>query len=223
MTNKTIQVTDSLYEYICAVSVRESSVLKELREETARMPQAQMQISPDQGQFMALLVQLMNARKTLEVGVFTGYSALCVAMALPEGGQVIACDTSEEYTSVARRYWERAGVAGRITLRLGPALDTLDDLIRNGQASTFDFAFIDADKENYDHYYERALTLVRDRGLIAIDNVLWSGRVADSAEDDKDTRAIRALNEKLHNDERVAMSLVPVADGVTLAMKRPTA
>ena len=220
MSNKYLPLNDQIYEYLQAVSLREHDALRRLREETARMSEANMQIAPEQGQFMALLVQLLNARKTLEVGVFTGYSSLAVALALPADGRVVACDVSEEWTRIARRYWREAGVADKIDLRLAPALDTLDALLRDGQAGTFDFAFIDADKSNYDGYYERALELVRAGGLVLIDNVLWSGRVADPAAGDEDTAAIRALNRKLHADERVALSLVPLADGLTLALKR---
>jgi predicted O-methyltransferase YrrM len=178
-----------------------------------------MQIAPEQGQFMALLIQLMGAKKTLEVGVFTGYSSLAVALALPSDGKIIACDTNEEYTAIARHYWQKAGVADKIDLRIAPALDTLDELIAQGQANTFDFAFIDADKSNYDNYYERALQLVRPGGLIAIDNVLWGGKVADRNVQDNRTKAIRELNQKLHQDKRVTISLVPIADGLTLARK----
>jgi caffeoyl-CoA O-methyltransferase len=220
MSKKYLTLTDSIYDYLQAVSVREPEVLKRLREETASMSNAGMQISPDQGQFMALLVQLIGASKTLEVGVFTGYSSLAIALALPPEGKVIACDVSEEYTRVARRYWDEAGVAEKISLRLAPALETLDGLIGEGQAGTFDFAFIDADKENYDGYFERALQLVRKGGLVAIDNVLWHGTVADEKAQDADTVAIRALNEKLHSDQRVAISMVSIADGLTLALKR---
>jgi len=220
MSKKYLALTDSIYDYLQAVSVREPEVLKRLREETASMPNSTMQISPDQGQFMALLVQLINASKTLEIGVFTGYSSLSVALALPPDGKVIACDVSDEYTQVARRYWTEAGVADKVSLRLAPALETLDGLINDGQVGTFDFAFIDADKGNYDGYYERALKLVRTGGLIAIDNVLWGGKVADDNAQDADTVAIRALNEKLLDDQRVSLSLVPIADGLTLALKR---
>ena len=220
MSNKYLPLDDQIYEYLHAVSLREHDALRRLREETARMSESNMQIAPEQGQFMALLVQLLGARRTLEVGVFTGYSSLAVALALPPDGRVVACDVSEEWTRVARRYWQEAGVADKIDLRLAPALDTLDRLLGEGQAGTFDFAFIDADKSNYDAYYERALELVRAGGLICIDNVLWSGRVADPAVADEDTAAIRALNRKLRGDERVSISLVPVADGLTLALKR---
>lgn len=219
MPNKILPLTEQLNDYVVSISRREVDVLRRLREEVARHPQAQMQISPEQGQFMALLVQLMGAKRTLEVGVFTGYSSLCTALALPADGKIIACDISEEYTEIARRYWMEAGVADKITLRLGPARATLDELLTAGQAETFDFAFIDADKENYANYYEQALRLVRVGGLIMIDNVLWKGRVADPANQERDTVAIRILNEKLHRDERISLSLVSFADGITLALK----
>ena len=208
------------YQYLIKTSVRETDVARRLREETQELPQAQMQIGPDQGQFLQLLVQLIQAKKTLEVGVFTGYSALWVAMGLPDDGRIVACDVSEEYTSVARRYWKEAGVDHKIDLQLRPALETLDGLLGKAEADTFDFAFIDADKSNYDNYYERALRLVRRRGIIAIDNTIWSGRVADPAETDSDTVAIRKLNEKLRDDQRIALSMLSVGDGLTLAMKR---
>jgi caffeoyl-CoA O-methyltransferase len=208
------------YQYLVKTSVRETDVARRLREETQQLPMAQMQIGPDQGQFLQLLVQLIRAQKTLEVGVFTGYSALWVAAALPDEGKIVACDVSEEYTAVARRYWKEAGVDHKIDLRLRPALETLDELLAQGGASTFDFAFIDADKSNYDNYYERALQLIRTGGLIAVDNTIWSGRVANPNESDTDTVAIRKLNEKLHRDERVALSMLTVGDGLTLAMKR---
>jgi len=220
MSNQTFTLSNQLYDYLLSVSLREPELLRQLREETANHPMGRMQIAPEQGQFMALLVQLIGATKTLEVGVFTGYSSLCVALALPSDGKIVACDVSEEYTSVARRYWEAAGVAHKIELRLAPAIDTLDQLLASGQAGTFDFAFIDADKANYHRYYERSLQLVRPGGLIVIDNVLWSGRVADHNVQDNQTEAIRALNQKLHQDERITLSLVPIADGLTLAIKR---
>jgi len=209
-----------LYEYFLSVSSREPEVMARLRAETAPMPNAGMQIPPEQGQFMALLVQLLGAKKTFEVGVFTGASALSVALALPPDGKVIACDVSEEWTSIARRYWQEAGVAGKIELRLGPAVDTLRKLLDDGQAGTFDFGFIDADKENYDNYYELGLQLVRRGGLLAFDNVIWGGRVADPNAQDESTKALRALNAKLHRDERVSLSMLPIADGLTLALKR---
>jgi len=220
MSARSVQLTDTLYRYLLDHSLREPPVLARLREETARMPLSNMQIAPEQGQFMGLLCELMGARKTLEVGTFTGYSALSVALALPEGGRVVACDISEAFTSIGRRYWAEAGVSQKIELRLGPALETLDGLLAEGTAETFDFMFIDADKENYDGYYERGLVLLRAGGLMAIDNVLWHGAVADGARTDPETEAIRALNEKVHGDERVAISLVPIGDGLTLARKR---
>lgn len=220
MSNKTLGLENQLYDYLLSVSLREPEILLKLRQETANHPRAMMQIAPEQGQFMALLVQLLGATKTLEVGVFTGYSSLCVALALPPTGKIVACDVSEEYTAVARRYWQQAGVADKIDLRLAPALDTLEQLLASGQAGTFDFAFIDADKENYPGYYDLALQLIRPGGLIAIDNVLWSGRVADPQVQDNSTQAIRAFNEKLHHDDRVSLSLVPIADGLTLALRK---
>jgi caffeoyl-CoA O-methyltransferase len=220
MTNKSLGLDPALYDYLLAVSLREPDILRRLREETARHPRSQMQIAPEQGQFMALLVELLGVKKALEVGVFTGYSALAVALALPPDGMLVACDVSEEYTAIARRYWQEAGVLEQIELRLAPALETLDDLLQAGQAETFDFAFIDADKINYEHYYERSLQLVRSGGLIVVDNVLWSGRVAEPNPEAPSTRTIQAFNAKLHADERISLSLVPIADGLTLARKR---
>ena len=208
-----------LYEYILANSVRESDLLRRLREETATRPNAIMQISADQGQFFALLMRVLNARKTIEVGVFTGYSSLAVALALPADGKLVACDISEEYTSVARRYWEEAGVAGKIDLRIAPAVQTLHELMREGQEGTFDFAFIDADKTGYREYVELCLRLLRPGGVIALDNMLQSGKVIDASANDKDTIAIRELNRQLAEDRRVLVSLLPIADGVTLAVK----
>lgn len=219
MSNRTLNVTDRLYDYLMAHASRESPVLARLRAETSRLPMARMQIAPEQGQFMNLLIRLMNARKTLEVGVFTGYSSLCIAEALPEDGRHVACDVSAEWTRVGQRYWEEAGVADRIDLRLAPALETLGTLLAEGEAGTFDFAFIDADKLSYDAYYEHALALLRPGGLIALDNMLWGGSVADPSDQDDDTRAIRSLNDKIRNDARVAMSLLPVGDGLSLALK----
>ena len=207
------------YQYVVNTSVREPEVARRLREETQKLPMAQMQISPDQAQFMQMLVKLIQAKKTLEVGVFTGYSSLWVALGLPDEGQIVACDVSEEYTSIARPYWKEAGVDKKIDLRLRPALETLDELLAGGHAGTFDFAFIDADKTNYDNYYERSLKLLRTQGLIAIDNTIWSGRVADESENDNDTVALRKLNEKLHHDDRVTLSMLTIGDGLTLAMK----
>ncbi len=219
MSARTIELTDKVYDYLLANSLREPPLLARLREETAAMPAASMQIGPDQGQFMALLVELIGARRTLEVGTFTGYSALVVALALPADGRVVACDISEEFTAVARRYWAEAGVADKIDLRLGPAVETLDALIAEGLSGAFDFMFIDADKQGYDAYYERGLALLRPGGLIAIDNVLWHGAVADPDRQDEETRAIRALNRKVQADERVSISLVPIGDGLMLARK----
>lgn len=219
MSNRSIELTEPLYEYLLAVSLREPPILAELRAETARMPLARMQISPEQGQFMHWLLSLMRARRTLEVGVFTGYSTLITALALPADGCVVACDISAEYTAVARRYWERAGVAGRIQLHLQPALDTLREQLESGAAGTFDFAFIDADKENYQAYFEATLPLLRAGGAILFDNVLWSGRVIDPAASDSSTIALRAFNQTLHDDGRVAISMLPVGDGLTLARK----
>lgn len=213
-------IDERSYQYLVRTSVREPETARRLREETQQLENAVMQIGPEQGQFMQLLVQLLGAKKTIEVGVFTGYSALWVALGLPDDGLVIACDISEEYTSVGRRYWKQAGVDEKIDLRLGPALETLDELINSGEAGTFDFAFIDADKTNYENYYERALQLLRVGGLITIDNTLWSGKVADPNEQDPDTVAIRRLNEKLLRDERITLSMLTVGDGLTLALKR---
>jgi predicted O-methyltransferase YrrM len=217
---KTIPVTDAIWQYLLDVTVREPAVLTKLRDETGRMPRGGMQISPEQGQFMALLVELIGARRAIEVGVFTGYSSLRVALALPADGKLVACDVSEEFTSVARRYWREAGVESKVDLRLGPALATLNALIAEGGRGSYDFAFIDADKSNYDGYYERCLELMRPGGLIAVDNTLWSGAVADPSKQDPDTRAIRELNAKIPDDPRVSSSLVPIGDGLLLARKR---
>jgi predicted O-methyltransferase YrrM len=219
MSSRTLDLDQPLYQYLLDMSLRESPVQAELRTVTQSHPHARMQISPEQGQFMAMLIKLLGARRTLEVGVFTGYSSLAVALALPQDGCVVACDISEEFTAIGRTYWEKAGVANKIDLRLAPAVDTLDALLAEGQAGQFDFAFIDADKTSYDAYYERSLQLVRQGGLIAIDNVLWSGRVLDVIAD-ADTVAIQALNRKLHEDQRIDLSLLPIGDGLTLARKR---
>lgn len=220
MSRRTIQVTDSLHEYLLSVSLREPEILLRLREETARDRRAGMQISPEQGQFMALLVRLIGARRCLEVGVFTGYSSLAVALALPEDGRIVACDVSERWTSIARRYWADAGVSHKVDLRLAPAVETLDALLAAGEAGHFDFAFVDADKENYAGYYERALALLRPGGLLVADNTLWSGRVADPEDAEATTVALRHFNELVHTDERVDLSMLPVGDGLTLARKR---
>ncbi len=220
MSNRSIVLDDALYEYLLSVSLRESDVLRRLREETAALPQHNMQIAPEQGQFMALLAELIGARKCLEIGTFTGYSALAVAAVLPEDGTLIACDISEDFTSHAKPFWREAGVAGRIDLRIGPALDTRDALIADGETGSFDFAFIDADKANYQGYFQRVLDLVRGGGLICVDNVLWHGAVIDPARNDEDTEAIRAFNASLTRDPWVSLSLVPIGDGLTLARKR---
>lgn len=219
MTRRTLPLDDALYEYVLAHSLREHPELAALREATRTHPRASMQIAPEQGQLMALLVKLIGAQQTIEVGVFTGYSALAVALALPADGRILACDVSDEYTRVAREYWQRAGVAHKIELVLAPAAQTLAARIAAGESGSYDFAFIDADKTGYDGYYEQCLQLLRPGGLIAIDNVLRNGAVARAADCD-DTRALQALNAKLHGDERIDLALVPIADGLTLARKR---
>ena len=219
MSNRTLNLDDKLYQYLLDNSVREHPAQTALRLATGPHAYAGMQISPDQGQLMALLVRLMGARRAIEVGVFTGYSALTVALALPPDGRLLACDVNAEYTAVGRPFWEQAGVAHKIDLRLAPALQTLDACIASGEAGQYDFAFIDADKAAYDGYFERCLVLLRPGGLIAIDNVLWSGSVARAATD-ADTLALQALNRKLHSDQRVDMAMLPVGDGLTLALKR---
>lgn len=220
MSDHAISMTQHLYSYLLQTSLREPSVLKELREETHEYSAGRMQISPDQGQFMQLLIEILGAIKTLDIGVFTGYSALSVALALPQNGQVIACDVNEEWTAIAKKYWLKAGVNEKIDLRLAPAEETLDQLITNGESGTFDFSFIDADKAGYPTYYEKSLTLLRRGGIVAIDNVLWSGKVADESINDNATSIIRALNKTLLHDERVTLSMLPIGDGLTLARKR---
>ena len=219
MTRSTLQLDEPLQNYLRAHSLREHPAQVALREATSGHKSAGMQISPEQGQFMALLVRLLGARRAIEVGTFTGYSALTVALALPDDGRLLACDISDEYTRVGRPFWAQAGVAHKIELVLAPALQTLDARLAAGEAGSHDFAFIDADKASYDAYYERCLQLVRSGGLIAIDNTLWGGAVAKPA-DDADTLALQALNAKLHRDERVDLSLLPIGDGLTLARKR---
>lgn len=220
MSSSSFGLSDTISAYLRRVGGREDADLKALREETASHRLAMMQISPEQGQFMMLLMEMIGARKTLEIGVFTGYSSLCVAKAMGPAGRVIALDISEEFTSIARRHWAKAGVADRIDLRLGPATDGIAKLLADGHAGSFDFAFIDADKGGYDAYYEGALKLLRPGGMIGIDNVLWSGKVADPAADDADTKAIRALNAKIAADQRVTVAMLPIGDGLTLARKR---
>lgn len=219
MSRDSINLSDPLQAYVRRFGMREDADLAALREETANHPSAGMQIAPEQGQLMALLVRLLGARKTLEVGVFTGYSAMVVAKAMGPKGKVVALDVSEEFTAIARRHWTKAAIADRIELRIRPATDSLKGLVAAGESNTFDFAFIDADKANYDTYYEYALKLVRQGGLIAIDNVLWQGNVADSTDQSVDTVAIRAVNQKIHDDSRVETSMVPIGDGLTLALK----
>ena len=220
MANASIGLDDKLHAYLLEVGVREHEVLRHLRDETAAIPESRMQVAPEEGAFLALLVRTLGARRVLEVGTFTGYSSTAMALALPADGQIVCCDVSKEWTDVARRAWTDAGVADRVDLRLAPALETLEQLLADGQAGSFDLAFIDADKENYAGYYEAALQLVRPGGVIAIDNVLWSGRVADPENTEESTVAIRALNDAIAADERVDVSMIPLADGLTLARVR---
>jgi predicted O-methyltransferase YrrM len=220
MTERRLQITDEIHRYLVGHSVREPEVLARLRAATASLPQAQMQIGPEQGQLMALLAKLVGARRCIEIGVFTGYSSLAVALALPQDGRILACDVSEEWTAIARRFWREAGVEHKIELKLQPAVRTLEQLLAAGEAGRYDFAFIDADKPAYDAYYELLLKLLRPGGLIALDNTLWSGHVVNPDDRDPNTVALRALNDKLHRDERIDLSLLPVGDGLTLARKR---
>ena len=220
MSNRTLSLTDAVYDYLCDHSLRETTVQRQLRRATHKMENSVMQISPEQGQFMQFLVSIIGASNTIEVGVYTGYSALCVALGLPEDGRIIACDINEEWTKIALEYWKKAGVADKIDLQIAPALDTLTELGKKGRKNHFDFAFIDADKVNYDIYYEKCLNLVRPGGVVAIDNVLWSGAVADVSAMDENTKAIRSLNAKLHKDERVDLSMIPLGDGLTLVRKK---
>jgi predicted O-methyltransferase YrrM len=220
MARTSIGISDDLHEYVIAHGVREPAIFRRLREETAALPQATMQIAPDQGAFLAMLVGLIEAKRCIELGTFTGYSSLAVALAMPPEGRIVCCDVSDEWTSIARRYWAEAGVADRVDLRLGPALATLDELIAGGAAGTFDFAFIDARKSEYPDYHERIVQLLRTGGLAVYDNVLWGGAVLDERQDDPDTLGIRRLNERIGLDERVEVSMLPFADGLTLARKR---
>jgi predicted O-methyltransferase YrrM len=219
LARRTLVLDDRLHDYLLAHSVREPSVLQELRAETAGMTGSGMQIGPEHGRFMALLIELTGARRVLEIGTYTGYSSLAVALALPPEGRIVTCDVNEEYTAVARRYWAKAGVANKVELRLGPGLETLDRMLAAGESGSFDFAFIDADKPNYPGYFERSLQLLRKGGLLAIDNVLWGGEVANPAAVDEDTRSIRALNDRVAADDRVSISMLPLGDGLTLARK----
>ena len=220
MSSSTIGLSEDLRKYLLGVSCRESKTLKGLRKETFQLKESQMQISPEQGSFLALLVKILSAKKTLDIGVFTGYSSLVVADALPDDGVVIACDTSEEWTNIARKYWKIASVNNKIQLELAPAIKTLDKLIEKGDQGTFDFSFIDADKINYQNYLERSLVLLKPGGVVAIDNVLWGGKVLDEQDNEPATRAIRKFNEKLKDDDRVLISMVPIGDGLTLAFKK---
>lgn len=220
MSSTAIVMTPHLYQYYQAHTIRKQRFLDELRAETLQLSMAEMQICPEQGGFMQMLVKMLQARKTLEIGTFTGYSALAVALALPEDGQIIACDINEEWTHIAKKYWQAAGVAHKITLKLAPALETLQTLLDAGEAGSFDFVFIDADKANYLAYYEMAIKLTRIGGVIAVDNVLWYGKVADDADTSQQTCAIRQLNDYIYQDERVDMSMLPIGDGLTLAIKR---
>ena len=220
MARDQVGIPPDVYAYLLRFGVHEPPVLARLREETDSHPRRQMQIGPEQGQLLRLLVELVGAKRCLEIGTFTGYSSLAVALALPPGGSIVCCDVSDEFTAVARRYWAEAGVADRVDLRLGPAVDTLDALLAGGEAGTFDLAFIDADKGNYPSYWDRCVRLVRPGGLICVDNVLWSGRVADASDQSPDTNAIRALNERVHADDRVTAVMLPIADGMTIARVR---
>ena len=220
MTRNSLRIDDALEAYLAVLLQEEPSVLARLREETSRLEAASMQIGRDQGRFMTLLLCCLGARRTIEVGVFTGYSTLITALALPNTGRIVACDINRQWTEIALRYWRKAGVADKIDLRIGPAADTLDAMLAGGNGETYDFAFIDADKPGYDGYYERCLALLRPGGVIAIDNALWGGAVANSAKNSEDTQAIRALNEKISRDPRVEAYLAPVGDGVHLAWKK---
>ncbi|MBA3581619.1 MAG: class I SAM-dependent methyltransferase [Gammaproteobacteria bacterium] len=220
MSSRSIQLSDALYDYMLSVSLQETSLLQRLRLETAELPDARMQISPEQGQFMAMLVELMQARRIIEVGTFTGYSALCMAMAMPADGEMVCCDVETEWTDIAQKYWEEAGCRYLIDLRIAPAVETLDQLLLQKRQGHYDLVFIDADKGNYDAYYERAIQLVRRRGLIMIDNTLWGGSVIDGNNQKPDTLAIRALNLKLVQDSRVQVSMLPLGDGLTLILKK---
>ena len=219
MSSDTIELNQSLRDYLINVSVKEPGVLKDLREETLQLDEFHMQISPEQGSFLSFLVKLINAKHTLDIGVFTGYSSLVVALQLPQNGYVTACDTNEEWTEIAQKYWKEAKVEDKIDLHIAPAVETLEKLISNGNEGLYDFSFIDADKINYQHYFEQSLTLVRKGGVIAIDNVLWGGRVLDNSDTEPATRAIREFNSKLYKDDRVAISMIPIGDGLTLAQK----
>jgi len=220
MSNRSTGLNESLYDYLLQSSLREHTVLTQLRHATASQSMSQMRSAPEQGQFMALLVRLMGARRVIEVGTYTGYATLWMALALPENGEIVSCDISEEWTELARDHWQQAGVSDRITLKLAPAEETLKQLLDEGEGGQFDLAFIDADKENYDCYFELCLQLIRPGGLILVDNVLWGGSVVDANNNEPATRAIRSFNKKCRDDDRVEISMLPVADGLTLLLKR---
>lgn len=220
MSNRTINLNDTLYHYMLSVSLDEPDILKSLREATLKLSSHNMQISPEQGQLMAFLIELIGAEKTLEIGVYTGYSTLAVALALPKTGKIIACDINAETSNIAQSFWEKAGIDYKIELKLAPAIETLDYLIKQNHSNSFDFIFIDADKQNYLNYYERSLTLLRPGGLMLVDNVLWSGHVADTHINDKQTQAIRAFNQAVYHDKNIRMCLIPIGDGLTLIRKR---
>jgi caffeoyl-CoA O-methyltransferase len=220
MTSRTIGLPADVHEYVLRWGLEEPPILARLREETASHPHASMQIAPEQGSVLGLLVELLGARRCLEIGTYTGYSSLAVALAMPDDGQIVCCDVSDEYTTVARRYWAEAGVAHKVDLRLGPAVETLDALLAGGAAATFDLAFIDADKPAYPDYWERCVDLVRPGGVIALDNVLWGGRVANPEADDESTRVLRQVNERIATDSRVRHVLLAIADGMTVARRR---
>ena len=219
MSRDTIELNANLRNYLINSSVKESQVLGDLRRETSFLDESQMQISPEQGTFLSFLVQILDARYTLDIGVFTGYSSLVVALQLPKDGFVTACDTNTGWTDIAKKYWKMANVEDKVNLHIAPAIDTLDDLIADGKEDMYDFSFIDADKISYQKYFERSLNLVRKGGVIAIDNVLWGGKVLDSDDNEPATRAIREFNKKLYNDDRVSISMIPIGDGLTLAKK----
>lgn len=220
MSNRTTPLTAELHQYLLDVSVREPDILRRLREETAELPERNMQIAPEQGQFMQLLLKMLGARRCIEIGTFTGYSALAMALALPEDGEITCCDVSKEWTDIAQRYWREADVTAKINLSIAPAAETLSTLISAGRAGQYDFAFIDADKTGYRTYYEKCVELLRPGGVVAVDNTLWNGSVIDDDNQSEDTLAIRRFNLALHEDERVDLSLVPIGDGLTLARKR---
>ncbi|MGV6858270.1 MAG: O-methyltransferase [bacterium] len=220
MSNTTLSLTRELHQYLLEHSLREGDIQRRLRKRTSELPEHNMQIAPEQGQFMQLLLRLMQARKGIEIGTFTGYSALCMASALPQDGHLLCCDVSEEWVSVGRPYWQEAGILEKISVHIAPALDTLSQLREERQAGTYDFAFIDADKENYQAYFDNCLSLLRPGGLVMVDNTLWGGAVIDASDKGSATRAIRRFNERIAADERVELSQLPVADGLTLALKK---